>query len=1432
MWNYAAGPSGFNRPPTWGTDRTSYYWGATRSVHLVVIVPGASCGPGNGLGTVSPIHTGGTIWASVFEDPLDWDQVLFHEFGHNIGLGHSNVTTCPAPKVEAAATDTSCAAVVYADYYDVMGGGYGINDLTNQRNVAALNVTHKTHLDALPRGSALRVVTAAAGATQRYTIAPASAASGVRGLEITDPLGTGKLYVEYRSGTGRDAESFYTKVSSGTGGDPRFAPGVRVLRIDCALPATCDGAGSRVLQRWMSLTSAALSHPSGTEFSSYKTNASGAGVRVSVVSTSAAGAIVDISFDSQLPAFTTKGTVRVSGTPSYFRELTATIGTPWAPTPTALAYQWLRGGGPIPGATSATYRVADADLGTSLSVRVTATAAGRAPSVATSAAVAVPVTYPTAAISGTVRLPAGTPTGARTEMTVVAHAAPGGPFRPTVSADVDAAAGTYRITGLAPGDWRLQVVPRGADGSTPGADVAAQWYGGAPNEGSSRPVLLGGDVAGVDFALTRSLRISGTVSLPAGAASSLRTAVSVTAEHVPADGDRSAARAATAPVDATTGAYTLTGLDPADYRLQFVVTDPEGGARVPLASEWYRGAFRESDATALVLRGDLAGVNTTLTPTRTISGAVTLPAGAPTTWRSYLRVVVTGADGAQEVGQVDPAGAFAVPYLAPGPYAVCLRVDDEEWDSAAGAFVHRTTLIASCFGGAYTADRSTPVDTAGGNVAGVQLAAVHGRALSGTVSLPTGTPASYREDTIVEAIPIDARGELEQGTGTSVRVDDTTGRYRIGNLIPGRYVVRVSPQSSVWDPVTGTSTPTQLAPTWYGGSATAAGASTVDVSASDVSTVNVALVRATASLSGTIDSTALRGATGTAVSLVLSLVDAAGTEVVQTSWADGGAYTFTGLLPGSYRVLMLATIRRGTTTYEHSTQYLKRADGSGVVTVAANAQVTGAVLTAAAASASIRGSLTTAGFAEEFVFGPLAEARLYVRDGSTWVGFPDSLASAYTDETRTFTSSLLAAGSYTVGYEGLPAAFRIAGSSLVQEWWQDRTSLATADAVALAAGATRLGMHGAVHPAGVTPPVVVDPVLTWKAPTVVGIPKVGAPLLVSIGRWTPGVTFAYQWSVGGVAVSGATTANFTPRTADVGKTVTVRVTGRKDGYAPVVTTSAPSAAVLPAAMTAPIPTISGTAKAGLTLTAKPGTWTTGVTFSYQWYVAGAAVSGATKATFIPRTVDIGKTATVRVTGSHPAYTPVARTSRATATIATYSRLTVGTPTIAGTPKAGLTLTARPGTWTSGTVFSYQWYVAGVAVSGATKVTFVPGGGHVGKTVTVKVTGRKAGYLTASKVSRATAKVAAYSRLTVGTPTIAGTPKVGLTLTARPGSWTTGTTFYYQWYVAGVAVSGATRTTFVPRAGDVGKVVTVKVTGRKAGYLTASKVSAATARVAA
>lgn len=171
---------------------------------------------------------------------------------------------------------------------------------------------------------------------------------------------------------------------------------------------------------------------------------------------------------------------------------------------------------------------------------------------------------------------------------------------------------------------------------------------------------------------------------------------------------------------------------------------------------------------------------------------------------------------------------------------------------------------------------------------------------------------------------------------------------------------------------------------------------------------------------------------------------------------------------------------------------------------------------------------------------------------------------------------------------------------------------------------------------------------TAPTPTINGTVKVGSTLTASSAVWTPvPATMAYAWLRNGTPISGATSPSYTLTPADLDATIQVRFTGSRTGYITQSATSAATAPVAEGTLTAPTPTISGTAKAGSTLTAAPGTWTAGTTLAYQWLRDGTPISGATASTYSLTADDTGTNISVTVTGSKPGYTTVSRTSSAT-----------------------------------------------------------------------------------------------------------------------------------------------------------------------------------------
>ena len=110
-----------------------------------------------------------------------------------------------------------------------------------------------------------------------------------------------------------------------------------------------------------------------------------------------------------------------------------------------------------------------------------------------------------------------------------------------------------------------------------------------------------------------------------------------------------------------------------------------------------------------------------------------------------------------------------------------------------------------------------------------------------------------------------------------------------------------------------------------------------------------------------------------------------------------------------------------------------------------------------------------------------------------------------------------------------------------------------------------------------TQTIIVAPgTITAGIPAISGDPVVGSTLTADPGTWAPtDVALTYQWLSNGTAITGATSATYTPTSSDIGHQISVTVTAAKDSYTTISATSAPTDRVQ-GVITAGTPSITGT----------------------------------------------------------------------------------------------------------------------------------------------------------------------------------------------------------------------------------------------------------------
>ncbi|HET6142344.1 MAG TPA: immunoglobulin domain-containing protein [Candidatus Acidoferrales bacterium] len=321
-----------------------------------------------------------------------------------------------------------------------------------------------------------------------------------------------------------------------------------------------------------------------------------------------------------------------------------------------------------------------------------------------------------------------------------------------------------------------------------------------------------------------------------------------------------------------------------------------------------------------------------------------------------------------------------------------------------------------------------------------------------------------------------------------------------------------------------------------------------------------------------------------------------------------------------------------------------------------------------------------------------------------------------------------------------------------------------------------------------------------------------ATFSVSVAGTSP---FTYQWKKNGAAISGATAASYTTPAAtstDNNSQFTVTVSNSVSS----VTSSAAvlSVTVPPAISTQPASRAVTMGQAATFTVAATGTGT----LTYQWKKNGAAISGATAASYTtPATTsaDNGTQFTVTVSDTAGSVTSGA------------AILSVDMPpSITSQPNSQSVTAGQSATFSVGAAgtatLTYQWKKGGVAIAGATSASYTtPATTSADNATQFSVTVTNTFGTAASNAATLTVTAAPVAPSITSQPA-SKTVNAGQTAAFSVTASGTGT-LTYQWKKNGAAISGATSssyTTPATTASDSGAVFTVTVTGTS-GNVTSS-----------
>jgi hypothetical protein len=446
------------------------------------------------------------------------------------------------------------------------------------------------------------------------------------------------------------------------------------------------------------------------------------------------------------------------------------------------------------------------------------------------------------------------------------------------------------------------------------------------------------------------------------------------------------------------GYYTLYGLAPGNYKVQFNTNNASGN----YSGEWYndKSSFENADIVVVNVGLTTTGINAQLAEGGAISGRVTDSTGTVGIYNVNVQIYDLNYYWLNGTS-TDSEGYYTIQGLAAGNYKIEFRTNRTPGDYVGEWYNNKDSFE--------NADAVSV--TVGQTTTGIDAQLVDGGSVSGRVTDSTGTVGIYN----VHVNICDLNQYWLPGVST-----DNSGYYTLHGVPAGDYKIRFNPDNAAGNYVR----------EWYNDQDSFNSADQVSVTVGQTTTGIDAQLAEAGSISGRVTDSSANGI----ANVNIQIYDLNNNYISSCSTDSNGDYTIHFLAPGDCKVYF--------DTWSAGNYVPEWYNDKGAFD-----EADAVAITAGQTTANIDAQLTDGGIISGRVTNESAEGiegiRVRVLDlVGNWINAVD------TDANGDYTVNRLEAGSYKVDFNT-----SFISESYVREWYNDKTSLNSADPVEVTAGA-------------------------------------------------------------------------------------------------------------------------------------------------------------------------------------------------------------------------------------------------------------------------------------------------------------------------------------------------------------------------------------------